>query len=620
MTRPVTLDGVEHDKHPCMSMPVTKAKMFIAALRMVCPVCQKVDGRKPSYLLRLHVTVAMGPMKVMQGDWTGPFPKDAYGMCYVLQIRCLFTQYSELRAYDAPTAEHTVTMLIELVGRYGIMDRFMTDQGTHFTAEVVRKLLAILDIEDVFSVPHHPQAIGSTERINAELVRHLTALIADKDCSHYWSRLLPMVQRTINNDDLAVGVPAQSLVFGDQARMAPDPLSIIRPVTQTEAITLPAYLQQLMRGQKVIRETQAKHMQQRIDQCVADNPPDDEAFEYEPGMRVLALIDEGPTSKVTPKWRGPFVVKGKLPGEAYRLSRRVGDSSDHDVDVHIERLRPFLESETIGAQYDDEFVRDMDKVKKEPRLQEIVDWVIRPSVPQGQLLMPYKIDPNAFYGHPAKDEPAPSEIDKQSRSRSYHVFKHMRFLCHWKGYDDRKEWTWEPFYAVVNDQAWHTFLLGQPELTKIFRNATHQQLLSCDQMYEHLCPSVAELAKYGKPIWADKARLHQREMAWFKMDGRHQLHMVDAKGEVARYRLRQPNAFLDWEKRFPYAVEPAYGEVFTASIRKDDDAGARAGKGAGGARSRSAGAGAGAGAGSARSRSQSANKTAAESKAKRIRK
>jgi hypothetical protein len=42
----------------------------------------------------------------------------------------------------------------------------------------------------------------------------------------------------------------------------------------------------------VIRETQAKHMQQRIDQCVADNPPDDEAFEYEPGMRVLALIDD----------------------------------------------------------------------------------------------------------------------------------------------------------------------------------------------------------------------------------------------------------------------------------------------------------------------------------------
>jgi hypothetical protein len=285
-----------------------------------------------------------------------------------------------------------------------------------------------------------------------------------------------------------------------------------------------------------------------------------------------------------------------------------------NVDVHIERIRPFLESDTIAVQYDSAMVRNMDRVIGSPdQCQEIVDWVIRPSVPQGGPLMGFVTNAKKFYG--CIDELTPPR--KDARSRTWKVFQHMRFLCHWKGCDRYEDYTWEPFWAIANSPEWHPFLDGQPELKILFDRMTPAQIKASTEWDITLCPSAEQLVQFGLgPIYCRKPEISQREIAQFKMDGKHEIHAYNSQGKLFRHKLREPNSFLDWERHFPYAVEARrYGH--TPMITKPSRS-VGAGRGAGGA-GRGAG-GAGAAAADDSSSSSSSDSDVPPSKKQRARK
>jgi hypothetical protein len=372
--------------HACLDgLENWKVKKHVRALRRLCPVCQKIDGRTAEYVLERHLTVSDAPWTVVQADWSGPYPPDKYGKAYILQFRCTNILFSELFAYETQTAENTARMALTIVARYGLFRSFMTDQGTPFTAEVIRLLMEMLTIKDVFSVPHRPQAMGSTERMHGELTRYMRGIIADKKCLAVWSDMLPLVQRAINSDDIATGVPSQSLLYGTQGRLPTNPLEWLRPVQDKADVTLPVYLEQVLAGQTSIRETHAAMLKERIERCIEQSPPPDKCFRYDVGMRVLTNLPSAQRgvnapNKFSVQWRGPYVVLGKLPGESYRIGNIVPEA-EKSLDVHIEHLRPFLESASINRYYDPANVADMDTT--EFALENILDWVVKPMVRKG---------------------------------------------------------------------------------------------------------------------------------------------------------------------------------------------------------------------------------------------
>jgi transposase InsO family protein len=527
MVSETIIDG-KKQFHPCLDgLDNGQIRRMIKALRRVCPVCQKIDGRTAEYVLQIHVTIADAPWEVVQADWSGPYPKDKYGNRYTCQMRCVHISFSELQAYDSPSAENTARMLLFIVGRYALPRKFMTDQGTHFTAEVIRLLLAMLSIDPMFAVPHRPQAIGSTERMHGELSRYLKGIVADKHCAHIWSDMMPLVQRAINSDDIATGVPSQSLLYGTQGRLPSNPLEWLRPCDETKDVTLPVYLQQVLAGQESIRATHAAMLQERVQRSVERNAPPPESFEYDVGMRVLTDLPGTHVNKFTPKWRGPFVVIEKLPGEAYRIGNVV-PNVEPNIDVHIEHLRPFFESMRISDIYDPAHVADMD-VAEECPLDAILDWVVKPMA-QKNANGKYTVN-TKFYA-------------KGGNAETYLVFQHMMFLCQWTGFPDPADRTWEPFRNIWKSVAWKSFMASQPHLGSVFSAMSELQLAQSESWSDALHPSsktLLELSNPPAPLWS-KAKGHmQCAIAEFKPNGLHSFLTHDGE-----FSLTAPTTDVDW--------------------------------------------------------------------------
>ena len=64
--------------------------------------------------------------------------------------------------------------LVELVvARHGVPQRVISDQGTHFTANLFHQMMKVLSTRNVFTTPYHAQSNGQCERMNGTLVQLL---------------------------------------------------------------------------------------------------------------------------------------------------------------------------------------------------------------------------------------------------------------------------------------------------------------------------------------------------------------------------------------------------------------------------------------------------------------
>ena len=73
----------------------------------------------------------------------------------------------------------------------------MSDNGTHFTGEVVRELSKLAGIKRKFTTPYHPQANTAAERVMDIIVKALAKLSPDQQ-SREWDEQLDAVVYAYN--------------------------------------------------------------------------------------------------------------------------------------------------------------------------------------------------------------------------------------------------------------------------------------------------------------------------------------------------------------------------------------------------------------------------------------
>ena len=144
--------------------------------------------------------------------------------------------------------------LVHHVGLFGIPKKLRTDGGSQFTAKICNELSQILKYEHLIIVPYHPQANGLVERRNAEVMKHLRALVLSRHISENWSSVLPLVQRILNfTKDGSINLCPAQVIFGD---MIPMDASIIMS-SSDGVIPTSDYLEMLKVKQlRLIQESQ----------------------------------------------------------------------------------------------------------------------------------------------------------------------------------------------------------------------------------------------------------------------------------------------------------------------------------------------------------------------------
>ena len=90
------------------------------------------------------------------------------------------TRFPEAIALKSITAETIAEELIKLFAQMGIPEEILTDQGTNFTAELLKELYCLLHVKAICTSPYHPRTNGLVERFNGMLKNMLKKFLLRK--------------------------------------------------------------------------------------------------------------------------------------------------------------------------------------------------------------------------------------------------------------------------------------------------------------------------------------------------------------------------------------------------------------------------------------------------------
>ena len=100
-----------------------------------------------------------------------PFPRAIGGFEFLFVAVDKFSKWPEVTAVRKVTAQSTIKFLKELVCRFRVPARIITDNGTQFTSHAFMQYVCTLGCKISFASVVHPRGNGQVEWANAEVLR-----------------------------------------------------------------------------------------------------------------------------------------------------------------------------------------------------------------------------------------------------------------------------------------------------------------------------------------------------------------------------------------------------------------------------------------------------------------
>jgi hypothetical protein len=200
----------------------------------------------------------------------------------------------------------------------------LTDNGEEFLSYQVQNLLKKLGIHHSHTTPYHPQTNGRLEKFNDILTQMLAKMTAPQQQNH-WDEYLPdalLAHRAHTSS--STGMSPFFLLYGREARLPSERISetFKRNPTDQEITYLRErrleHVQNLARFRQEANQRAAARMDKEASQH-------EERYQ-ERGLGIGDLVKrrhEGST-KIHPKWDGPFVIRDITDKNTYQLRTRNG--------------------------------------------------------------------------------------------------------------------------------------------------------------------------------------------------------------------------------------------------------------------------------------------------------
>ncbi|GFW70643.1 nuclear receptor coactivator 2 [Trichonephila clavipes] len=237
-------------------------------------------------------------------DLFGPLPESKDGKRWILIIEDCTTKWVKLFALPNDTAkECAITLIKEVLLRYGIPRRLISDNGTQFVSAVMQQICYLLNIHQSLIPVYHLQA-NPVERKNRDQKPRLAILVQDKhDC---WSEKLPFILFALNTAKCeTTGQTAAFLNFGRELRSPSEVVNDMRVIIQNDNFVpeITPYLKKFAKFSTQIREVVVEQQDSR--KFYADKKRKT-APTYQPGEHVfvashpLSNAAQGRSAKLMP--------------------------------------------------------------------------------------------------------------------------------------------------------------------------------------------------------------------------------------------------------------------------------------------------------------------------------
>lgn len=153
--------------------------------------------RKPPGTLQ-PIKPPEGIWQLLTMDFHGPItPTTKHGNRYIISITDVMSKFIITKAVRDATAATAARFLTnEVILRYGTPKCILTDNGTHFTAEMMNQLFKKFGVIHLYSTPYHPMTNGQIERYNATMDAKIATLSNEKRTD--WDEQLPFVTFNYN--------------------------------------------------------------------------------------------------------------------------------------------------------------------------------------------------------------------------------------------------------------------------------------------------------------------------------------------------------------------------------------------------------------------------------------
>ena len=256
-------------------------------------------------------------------DIIGPLqPITDKGNRYILTLVDLATRYPEAVALPSIEAERVAEGLMEVFSRLGFPNEMLSDNGTQFTAGVMREAARLVGVRQFYTTPYHPMANGACERFNGTLKQMLRRMCQERPKD--WDRYLPALLFSYREvPHASTGYSPFELMYG---RVVRGPMTILKElwteeITEEEVKTTYQYvldlkerLESTCEVAKSVLEKSSLRYKKHFDVKARDR-------RFEEGDKVLLLL---PTcsNKLQMQWQGPFEVVGRVARHNYKLQVR----------------------------------------------------------------------------------------------------------------------------------------------------------------------------------------------------------------------------------------------------------------------------------------------------------
>ncbi len=163
------------------------------------------------------------------------------------------------------TATHTAKCLVtDFIPRWGLPDCIDSDQGTHFTGQVVKEVSRMLKIKWNLHCPYRPQASGQVERSNRTIKTRLSKMHQE---GVPWVEALPAVLCSMRaSPNRSVGLSPHEIITGRPMQM-PGVIDLRNADVHIASDALIAYCENLTRQCRVPKRELSRvgRLHQKVD-------------------------------------------------------------------------------------------------------------------------------------------------------------------------------------------------------------------------------------------------------------------------------------------------------------------------------------------------------------------
>lgn len=363
-----------------------------------CDICQRAKSRTHAPYGKLQ------PLATPDRKWTHisydlitGLP-ESEGMDTILVVVDRFSKGIHLVPCreEGLTAERMAQLFLNNVWKlHGTPENTVSDRGTQFNNQFMRRLYELLGIKASYSTAYHPQSDGQTERVNQVVEHYLRCFVSDRQDD--WVGLLPMAEFCYNNHSSSTTGQAPFYIwYGEYPRIDPnEPKEEVVPAAET----LAKHIRETAQEVKAMIEIAQRRYKEQADKQRTEDP----TFEVgdEVWLSSQNMNSHRPSKKLDWKYYGPYKILEKVGKRAYKLEL------PQTIKVHPVFHVSLLEKKTTD------------------------NWNRKP-----EPLPPVIVDGEEEW-----------EVEKILNSKKERG--RLKYLVRWKGFDQSED-TWEPLSHLEN--------------------------------------------------------------------------------------------------------------------------------------------------------------------------